>query len=162
MGCFWLPGPCCFAGGLLSRKSSPNVLSVVEKQELVGKCLLGAGPSTPTEPARDLSTDTTSHDPLQIPCRELHSAKVDSYRGRHHSPNAPLLSNKTLAFFPLSLWSPQAKAGLGCLWLPGPCCFAGGLLSWKAIPNVFSFVVKQGFAGKCLLGAGPCNPPRAS
>ena len=58
--------------------------------------------------------------------------------------------------------SPKRKAGLACPWLPGPCCFAGGLLSWKPTPKVFSFVDKQEMGGKCLLGAEPSNPPGAS
>ena len=37
----------------------------------------------------------------------------------------------------------RAKEVLGCLLLPGHCCLAGGLLSWKPSPNVFYFVEKQ-------------------
>ena len=33
--------------------------------------------------------------------------------------------------------------GLGCLWLRGHCCLAGGLRRWKPTPNVFSFAEKD-------------------
>ena len=36
----------------------------------------------------------------------------------------------------------RAKEGLGCLWLRGHCCLAGGLRSLKSTPNVFSFAEK--------------------
>ena len=42
-------------------KHTPKVFSVVEKQELAGKCLLGAGPSNPPKPAREISTEAPSH-----------------------------------------------------------------------------------------------------
>ena len=40
----------------------------------------------------------------------------------------------------------RAKEGLGCLWLRGHCCLAGGLRSWKPTPNVFSFKQKADLA----------------
>ena len=85
-------------------------------------------PATLPEPARELSTETTSQALLQTPCRELHSGNVDSPQGTNHSPNAPLLSKATLAFFsPRPLGSigqrgsglPQAAwALLLCWWSP--------------------------------------------
>ena len=41
---------------------------------------------------------------------------------------------------------PATKEGLGCLWLRGHCCLAGGLRSWKATPNLFSFTQKTNLA----------------
>ena len=75
---------------------------------MAGKCLLRIGPMNPAEIARDLSTETISQAPLQTPCRELHSGKVDSRCGTNHSPNAPLLSKATLAFF-----SPSPLVSIG-------------------------------------------------
>ena len=60
------------------------------------------------ELAKDLSTETTSHALLQNPFKELHSGKVDSPRGAKQSPNAPLLSKATLAFF-----SPSPLVSIG-------------------------------------------------
>ena len=40
----------------------------------------------------------------------------------------------------------RAKEGLGCLWLRGHCCLAGGLRSLKSTPNVFSFAEKADLA----------------
>ena len=41
------PWSLLFAGGLLSWKSTANVFPFVDKQEVAGKCLLGAGLSYP-------------------------------------------------------------------------------------------------------------------
>ena len=46
----------------------------------------------------------------------------------------------------LALGSPRAKEGLGCLWLRGHCCFAGGLHSLKPTPNVYFFAEKADLA----------------
>ena len=78
------------------------------------------------------------------------------------SPMRLCSAKQRLPFSPLALWSPEGNVGLGCLWLPGPCCFAGGLLRWKPTPMVFFFVEKQELAGKCRLDAGPSNSPGAS
>src|SRR5512136_2853557 len=56
----------------------------------------------------------------------------------------------------------RAKEGLGCLWLRGHCCLAGGLLSWKPTPNVFPFAEKADLAGRSPVCTGPSNPPIAS
>ena len=39
-----------------------------------------------------------------------------------------------------------ANEGLGCLWLRGDCCLAGGLRSLKPTPHVFSFTEKADLA----------------
>ena len=44
------------------------------------------------------------------------------------------------------LASHRAKEGLGCLWLRGHCCLAGGLRSLKSTPNVSSFAEKADLA----------------
>ena len=120
--------------------------------------------------------------PQQSPRSQLESSATRPYltlRSKLHAgscirESSTLLGEQTTApmrlciakqrfpFSPLDLWTPYAKESLGCLWLPGPCCFAGGLLSWKPTPKVFSFVDKQEMGGKCLLGAEPSNPPGAS
>ena len=38
-------------------------------------------------------------------------------------------------FSPLALCSPEGTAGRGCPWLPGPCCFAGGLRRPNPTPD---------------------------
>ena len=108
MGCLWLPGPCCFAGGLLRWRPTPNVFSFLEKQELARKCLLDACASKTPEPARELSTEAPSHPRLQTLFREMHSGNVYPPRGTKHSSNAPLLSKATLAFF-----SPSPLVSIG-------------------------------------------------
>ena len=46
----------------------------------------------------------------------------------------------------LALGSQKAKEGLGCLWIHGHCCLAGGLRSWKPTPSVFSLAEKDDLA----------------
>ena len=52
----------------------------------------------------------------------------------------------------------RAKEGLGCPWLRGHCCLAGGVRSWKPTPNVFSFAEKADFAGRSPVCTGPSYP----
>ena len=40
----------------------------------------------------------------------------------------------------------SAREALGCLWLRGHCCLAGGLRSLKLTPHVFSFGEKADLA----------------
>ena len=72
------------------------------------KRLLGSGPSKYQYPSMELRTEAPSHPLLKILFRELHSGKVDSPQGTNHSPNAPLLSKATLAFF-----SPSPLVSIG-------------------------------------------------
>ena len=57
-------------------------------------------------------------------------------------------------FSPPALCSPEGTAGRGCPWLPGPCCFAGGLRRPNSTPHGFSFV------GNAGLGARKASAPR--
>ena len=115
-------------------------------------------------PQSQLGSSAPKHhlSPLQTPCGELHSGKVDSPRGTNQSPNAPLLSKATLALFSPSPLVSMGQIMSGLPLTTWPCCFAGGLLSGKRSPNMFSFVEKQELPGKCLLVAGPSNSPSAS
>ena len=47
---------------------------------------------------------------------------------------------------PVARCSAWANEGLGCLWLRGYCCLAGGLRSLKPTPHVFSFAEKADLA----------------
>ena len=62
----------------------------------------------------------------------------------------------------LALCSHRAKEGLGCLWLRGLCCLAGGIRGLKPIPKVFSLVEKADLAAKGMVCTGPSHPPFAS
>ena len=62
--------------------------------------------------------------------------------GLGEQTSAPMRLGSGAQRFPsshLALAPPRAKEGLGCLWLRGHCCLAGGLRSWKPTPNAFSF-----------------------
>ena len=93
----------------------------------------------------------------------LQSAKGQEKLLGEHTPAPPRLCSgkQRKPFSHPAGRSPLGKAGLGCLWLPGPCCFAGGLQSLKPTPNVFSFLGKQDWACEDLLRPGPSNATRA-
>ena len=117
-------------------------------------------PAIPPEPARELSTEAPSHPRFKTPFRSC-ILESSTLLGEQTTAAMCLCSAKPRwPFSPLALWSPEGTDGLGCFWLPGPCCFAGGLLSLKPTPKVFSFVENQELAGKCLLGAAAAIPPR--
>ena len=181
LGCLWLPGPCCFAGGLLSLNPTPNVFHFVEIQELAGKCLLrwpqqthGASLVGQRKFLLDAcprnqpgaSYGTQDRGPIsptaQNLLRELHSGKVDSPRGTNHSPNAPLLSKAMLAFFSPS---PLVSRGQCGAWLPlAPWAL---LLCWwsSEVETHTKCVLLRGEAGlgrKMPSGRSSSNPPRAS
>ena len=118
------------------------------------KQLLGAGPSKHTKLAKELSTEGPSHPRLKTLFREKDSEKIDSPMGTNHSPNAPLVTKATLAFFSPSPLVSIGQRGSGLPLTSWPCCFAGGLLSLNPTPNLFPFVDIQELAGKCLLEAG--------
>ena len=62
-------------------------------------------------------------------------------------------------FSPPALRSPEDKEGWGCPWLPGPCCFAGGLRCPKPTPHGFSLAGKQDWAREGLLRPGRSHAP---
>ena len=62
-------------------------------------------------------------------------------------------------FSPPALCSPEGKSGRGCPWLPGPYCFAGGVLRPKPTPHGFSILGKQDWAREGLLRPGPSHAP---
>ncbi len=69
--------------------------------------------------------------------------------GLGEQTSAPMRLGSTSDRLPtshLGLGSPQGQGGVGCLWLRGHCCLAGGLRSWKPTPNVFFFDEKADFA----------------
>ena len=122
----------------------------------------GLSPSNPPEPAIELSTETPSHPRLKTTFGELHFEKGDSPRGTNHSPSAVLLSKAMLAFF-----SPSPLVSRGHRWSGLPLAPWALLLCWwspelEKHSNGLSFVKKQVLARKCLLGAGPINPPGAT
>ena len=118
-------------------------------------------PATLPEPARELSTETTSQALLQTPCRELHSGNVDSPQGTNHSPNAPLHSKATLAFFSPSRLVSRGQRGSGLPLAP----WALLLCSWSPELETHSErVLLRGEAGvgrKMPSGRRPQQSPRS-
>ena len=78
------------------------------------------------------------------------------------APMRPGSGSQRLPSSHLALGSPRAKEGLGCLWLRGPCCLAGGLRTLKPTPNVFSFTERADLASRSPGCTGPSNPAIAS
>ena len=52
-----------------------------------------------------------------------------------------------------------SKEVLGCLWLRGHCCLAGGLRGLKPTPNVFSFGRRVIWQEKALFAQAPATHP---
>ena len=67
--------------------------------------------------------------------------------GNKPQPQCVLTEDRSACLFLTQPHPPhKAKEGLGCLWLRGHCCLAGGLPSSTPTPNVFSFVEKDDLA----------------
>ena len=147
LGCPSLPEPCCFAGGLRSLNPTPYVFFFTGKQD--GMCIGFLRPCP-------------SNTALEKLGQSAPRPQLPKGTNRVPGPCSPprLCSGKQCK--PFSHPAPRSqsgKAGLGCLWLPEPCCFAGGLRSLNPTPHVFSFTGKQD--GTCItLHQGP-NTPKA-
>ena len=111
------------------------------------------------EPTRAHSAEATSHRRPKTRFWQLHSAKGKFLTAAINSPHTPQVTKQRKPFLPPALHSPEGKAGLGCPWLPGPCCFAGGLRCPKPTPHGFSFVGKQDWAREGRLRPGPSHAP---
>ena len=113
-GCPWLPGPCCFAGGLRCPKPTPHGFSFVGKQDSAREGLLRPAPAMPLEPARPLSAEAPLHRRPKTSFWELHSAKGNTPPAANHSPNAPQIQRATQAVFAPgpTLSIAQSEAGL--------------------------------------------------
>ena len=118
----------------------------------------------PPSLARQRSTEDPSPQRQQPSSWALHSAKGEETLIREHTtgPTSQNSGNQRKLFSHPGRRTPSSKAGLGCLWLPRPCCLAGGLRSLKPTLNVFSFSAKQDSAGEGHLDPGPSNAPEAS
>ena len=62
-------------------------------------------------------------------------------------------------FSPPALRSPEGKSVRGCPWLPGPCCFAGGLRCPKPTPHGISLAGKQDWGREGHLRPGRSHAP---
>jgi len=120
-GCPWLPGPCCFAGGLRSRNPLPTGSPWRGSRIGRAKAFWAHAPTMPPEPPRPHIAEALSHRRPKTSFWRLHFAKGKSPRAANNSPNAPRLMKATQAVFaprpPLS----RGQSGVGCPWLPGPC-----------------------------------------
>ena len=84
----------------------------------------------------------------------------ESLLGQKTTAQTRLVSGKQRKpFSPPALRSPEGQAVQGCPWLPGPCCFAGGLRCPKPTPHGFSLAGKQDWARESLLRPGRSHAP---
>ena len=102
------------------------------------------------------STEVPAPQRHQLSSWVLQSAKGQEKLLGEHTPAPPRLCSgkQSKPFSHPARRSQSGKAGLGCLWLPEPCCFAGGLRSLNPTPHVFSFTGKQD--GTCIGLLRPC------
>ena len=112
----------------------------------------------PSQP-RQRNTEDPSPKRHQPSFWGLQSARGQETLIGEHTP-APTGQNSGKQRKPFSHPAPRSqsgKAGLGCPWLPEPCCFAGGLRSLNPTPYVFSFTGKQDSTCVGLLRPCPSN-----
>ena len=110
----------------------------------------------PPSPAGPLSPEAPSPQRHQPSSWGLQSERGQETLIGEYTP-APTGQNSGKQQKPFSHPAPRSqsgKAGLGCPWLPEPCCFAGGLRSLNPTPYVFSFTGKQD--GTCIGLLRPC------
>ncbi len=110
----------------------------------------------PPRPAGQRSNEDPSPQRHQPSFWGLQSARGQETLIGEHTP-APTGQNSGKQRKPFSHPAPRSqsgKAGLGCPWLPEPCCFAGVLRSLNPTPYVFSFTGKQD--GTCIGLLRPC------
>ena len=160
LGCLWLRGPCCMAGGLLGIKPTPNVFSNGEKADVAGESLVYTGPSNPhlassggTAPNGDLRMATNS-------LWEAAFGKPKLCLGNLPQPQCVFAPEGNTC---LVLTWPYVPIGPRRVWAAsgsvGPAALVGGLRGLKPTPNVFSFGEKADLGRKCLDCPGPSNPP---
>ena len=114
----------------------------------------------PPEPAQPLSVEAPTHQRPKTSFWELHPTKGNSPWQQTTAPTRLRSGKQRTPFSPRALRSPYGDAGLGCPWLPGPCCFAGGLQHPKPTPYGFSFVGKQDWVREGLLRPVPSHAPQ--
>ena len=97
MGCLWLLGPYCMAGGLLGHKPTKIVSSCGEKADVAGKGLVCKGPSNPPLASSGGTPYWRSQQRHKTRLGKLNSANLKCPQGTNLSPNAFLLRKTTLA-----------------------------------------------------------------
>ena len=139
-GCLWLRGQCCLAASFRRLKPTPNMFSFGEKADWARKGLVSTGPSN----THVASLGGTHLGPISemAPNTLLGPAfcKWKLCLGKKPQPQC-LFAQASYAclVIPYPYVPLRAKEVLGCLWIQEHCCLAGGLLSMKPTPKVFSF-----------------------
>ena len=123
------------------------------------KAFCAQAPAMPPEPSWARQPEAPSPQWHQPSSWGLQPSRGQETLIGEHTP-APTGQNSGKQQKPFSHPAPRSqsgKEGLGCPWLPEPCCFAGGLRSLNPTPYVFSFTGKQD--GTCigLLRSCPSN-----
>ena len=161
--CLWLPGRCCLAGGLRGHKPTPKMFSFGVKADLEGKRLVCTSPSNPPLASSGGTPLKSVSDRAQNSLREAAFCDPKLCSGNQPQPQGIFAQESNAC--PVLTWpyAPhRAKEGLGCRWLHGRCCFAGGLHSLKPSPNLASFGEKADLAEKGVVCTGPSNPTLGS
>ena len=147
-------GPAALLGVSSARNPLPTGSPSLGSRIGHVKAFCAQAPSMPPEPVQSLTAEAPSQRRPKTSFWELHSAKGNSPWAAHHGLNLPRLRKSTQAVFAPAFGSPLGKAGLGCPWIPGPCCFAGGFWHPNHTPQGFSFVGKQDSEREDLLRLG--------
>ena len=156
-------GPATLVGGLRGLKPTPNVFSFGEKADLGRKCLDCPGPSNPPLATSEGTQVGPISERAQNSLREAAFCEPKLCSGNKPQPQCVLaLGSCPGVRRALPTAPPGGSEVLGCLWLLGPYCMAGGLLGHKPTKIVSSCGEKADVAGKGLVCPGPSNPPLAS
>ena len=151
------------AGGLHSLKCTPNVASFGEKADLASKGLVCTGPYNSALASSGGNPLVAISAMSQNWLRNAAFWEPKLCSGNQPQPQCAFAQESNACLVLTWPYAPhRAKEGLGCLWLRGCCCFAGGLPGLKPTPNVFFLGEKFDLAGKGLVCPGPSNPPLAS
>ena len=151
------------AGGLHSLKCTPNVASFREKADLAGKGLVCTGPYNSALASSGGNQLVAISAMSQNWLRNAAFWEPKLCSGNQPQPQCAFAQESNACLVLTWPYAPhRAKEGLGCLWLRGCCCFAGGLPGLKPTPNMFFLGEKFDLAGKGLVCPGPSNPPLAS
>ena len=116
------------------------MFSFAEKADLAWKGLVSTGPCNPPIASQGGTHQGPSSETAQNVLLGAAFCKGKLYSGNKPQPQCVLAQDRSAYLVLTKPYAPhRAKEGLGCLWLYGHSCLAGGLCSLKPTPNVFSF-----------------------
>ena len=154
------PWPCCLVGALRGQKPTPNMFSFGEVADLAGEGLVCTGPSNPPLASSGGTPLVAVSAAAQNSLREAAFGKPKLCSGNKPQPQCVFAQESNACLVLTWPYAPHgSKEVLGCLWLRGHCCLAGGLRGLKPTPNVFSFGRRVIWQERALFAQAPATQP---